>query len=249
MESSKTTQAKNKKGGLKAKTQRVRAKLLNTYYGKPIDDMKLIAITGSTGKTIVAHFMHEILNAAGEQVAVFASDQPFKVSVLHKFLNDAWKAGANYVIVTTPAETLKNNVFYGLPIHVAAMTNFVTSSLKDMTPEEFLEDEKTLFDMDPENVVLNYDDLNYETFKDFKGKKRTITYGHASSDVKILSSKLYKKGTEVTISTNSEIRTYATFVPGETAVSYMAAAVAIAELLDIKTDTIIEGIANYDYDK
>ena len=108
---------------------------------------------------------------------------------------------------------------------------------------------KTLFDMDPENVVLNYDDLNYETFKDFKGKKRTITYGHASSDVKILSSKLYKKGTVVTISTNSEIRTYATFVPGETAVSYMAAAVAIAELLDIKTDTIIEGIANYDYDK
>ena len=116
-----------------------------------------------------------------------------------------------------------------------------------MSPEEFLENEKTLFDMEPENVVLNYDDLNYETFKEFKGKKRTITYGHSSSDVKILSSKLYKKGTEATISTNSEIRTYATFVPGETAVSYMAAAVAVADILDIKPDIIIEGIANYEY--
>lgn len=249
MKSSKTPQAKNKKGGLKAKTQRLRAQLLNTYYGKPIEDMKLIAITGSTGKTIVAHYMHEILNAAGEQVAVFASDQPFKVSALHKFLNDAWKAGANYVVVTTPTETLKNNVFYGLPVHVAAMTNFVTSSLKDMTPEEFLEDEKTLFDMEPENIVLNYDDLNYGTFKEFKGKKRTITYGHASSDVKVLSSKLYKKGTEATISVRGEIRTFATFVPGETAASYMACAVAISELLDLKTDTIAEGIANYEYDK
>lgn len=245
MESSKTPQAKNKKGGLKAKTQRARAKFLNTYYGKPIQDMKLIAITGSTGKTVVAHFLHEILNAAGEQVAVFASDQPFKVSVLHKFLNDAWKAGANYVVVTTPVESLKNNVFYGLPVHVAAMTNFVTSSLKDMSPEEFLEDEKTLFDMEPENVVLNYDDLNYETFKEFKGKKRTITYGHSSSDIKVLSSKLYKKGTEATISISGDVRTYATFVPGETAVSYMAAAVAVAEILEIKTDTIIDGIANY----
>ena len=232
MEPSKTPQAKNKKGGLKAKTQRIRAQLLNTYYGKPIEDMKLIAITGSTGKTVV-----------------FASDQPFKASVLHKFLNDAWKAGANYVVVTTPTETLKNNVFYGLPVYIAAMTNFVTSSLKDMTPEEYLEDEKTLFDMNPENVVLNYDDLNYDTFKDFKGKKRTATYGHASSDVKILSSKLYKKGTEATISTRGEIRTFATFVPGETAVSYMACAVAISELLDIKTDIIAEGIANYEYNK
>ncbi|MBR6965212.1 hypothetical protein IKH83_02795 [Candidatus Saccharibacteria bacterium] len=249
METGNAPKVQNKKGGFKAKRQRAHAKLLNTYYGKPIQDMKLVAVTGSTGKTIVAHYLHEILNAAGEQVAVFASDQPFKAATLHKFFNDAWKAGANYVIVTTPNESLRDNVFYGLPIHVAAMTNFVTSSLTDMTPEEFLDDEKTLFDMKPENVVLNYDDLNYETFKDFKGEKRTITYGHSSSDVKILSSKLYKKGTEATISTRGDIRTFATFVPGETAVSYMACAIAVSEILEISTEKILEGIANYEYNQ
>lgn len=239
------SQSKNKKGGLKARGQRLKAGILKSYYGNPMKDMKLIAITGTTGKVTVAHYVHEILKAAGEQVAVLASDQPFKLGMLHKFLSDAWKAGANVVIVTVPAETLRDNVFYGLPVQVAAMTNFVTASLKDMTADEYLEDEKTLFDMEPEMVVMNHDDANYEDFASFKGKKATLDYGLTGTDVKILNSKLYPKGTEATLSIKSEIMSVATFVPGETAVSYMACATAIAKALDIKTDAIIDGIAEY----
>lgn len=231
---------------MSSKSQKLHAKLLNTYYGRPIKDMKLIAITGTTGKTTVAHFVHEILKAAGEQVAVLASDQPFKVSMLHKFLSDAWKAGANYIIVTTPVKSLATNVFYDLPVHIAAMTNFVTSSLTDMSPKEYLDNEKTLFDMKPEIVILNHDDMNYETFQSFKGKKSTFTFGKQDSDIKILTSKLYKKGTEVTISVNSDIISIASFIPGETTVSYMASAAAIAHSLGIKNNHIIDGIANYD---
>ena len=237
--------AKNKKGGVKAGAQKVRAKLLKSYYGNPAKDMKVIAITGTTGKVIVAHYVHEILRASGEQVAVLASDQPFKMGVLHKFLSDAWKAGANYVIVTVPAEGLRDNIFYGLPVNVAAMTNFVTSGLHDMEPEEYLESEKTLFDMKPEIVVLNGDDLNYDTFANFKGSKETIVFGQSGADVKILNSKLYPKGTEATLSIKSEVISVATFVAGETAVSYMACAAAIASGLGISTDDIIDGIAEY----
>ena len=241
----KSNTRKNKNGGLKSKSQKIRAKVLKSYYGNPLKDMKLIAITGTTGKTTVAHYVHEILKAKGEQVAVLASDQPFKVGMLHKFLSDAWKAGANYVIVTVPAEGLRDNVFYGLPVTVAAMTNFITASLKDMEPEEYLENEKTLFDMKPEIVVLNYDDLNYNTFSTFRGTDKTISYGSTSSDVKILNSKLYTKGTEATLSINSEIITVATFLPGETAASYMACAAAIAYSLGIPNEKIIDGIAEY----
>ena len=241
----KTNQAKNKKGGLKAGTQKIKAKVLKSYYGNPLRDMKLVAITGTTGKTTVAHYIHEILRAAGEQVAVLASDQPFKMGMLHKFLSDAWKAGANVVIVTVPAEDLRDNVFYGLPVTVAAMTNFVTAGLDDMTPEEYLENEKTLFDMKPEIVVLNKDDINYETFAEFKGTKSTVSFGQSGADVKILNSKLYPKGTEATLSINAEITTVATFVPGETSVSYMACAAAIAKGLDLNIEKIVDGIAEY----
>lgn len=239
------SKGKNKKGGLKSKRQKLKAKMLKSYYGNPMKDMKLIAITGTTGKVTVAHYVHKILKASGEQVAVLASDQPFKLGMLHKFLSDAWKAGANYVVVTVPAEGLRDNVFYGLPVYVAAMTNFVTAGLKDMEPEEYLNNEKTLFDMKPEYVVLNYDDVNYETFSELKGTKGTITYGTSSSDVKILNSKLYGKGTEATMSISGEIVTLATFVTGETAVSYMACAAGIATALEISNDNIIDGIAEY----
>lgn len=242
----KSTKAKNKNGGLKSKSQKAKAKLLKSYYGNPIKDMRLVAITGTTGKMIVAHYVHEILRATGEQVAVLASDQPFKMGMLHKFLSDAWKAGANYVIVTVPAENLRNNIFYGLPVTVAGMTNFVTSKLSDMEPEEYLESEKTLFDMEPEIVVLNTDDTHYDTFAEFKGTKNTVTYGQSGSDVKILNSKLYAKGTEATLSIKSDILSVATFVTGETAVPYMACAAAIASALGISGDKIADGIAEYD---
>ena len=237
---------KNKNGGVRAGAQKVKAKLLKSYYGNPTKDMKLIAITGTTGKVIVAHYIHEILRASGEQVAVLASDQPFKMGMLHKFLSDAWKAGANYVIVTVPAEGLRDNIFYGLPVNVAAMTNFVTAGLHDMEPEEYLENEKTLFDMKPEIVVLNGDDLNYDTFAGFKGSKETVVFGQSGADVKILNSKLYPKGTEATLSLKSEVISVATFITGETAVSYMACAAAIASGIGLSTDNIIDGIAEYE---
>lgn len=241
----KSTKAKNKKGGVKKNSQKIKAKLLKSYYGNPLKDMKLIAITGTTGKVIVAHYVHEILRASGEQVAVLASDQPFKMGMLHKFLSDAWKAGANYVIVTVPAEGLRDNIFYGLPVTVAAMTNFVTARLHDMEPEEYLDNEKTLFDMKPEIVVLNGDDLNYDTFSEFKGTRETLVFGQSGADIKILNSKLYPRGTEATLSIKSEIASVATFVVGEPAVSYMACAAAITNGLNIKTDDIIDGIAEY----
>ena len=241
----KSTQKKNKNGGLKKNSQKIKAKVLKSYYGNPMKDMKLIAITGTTGKTTVAHFVHEILKATNEQVAVLASDQPFKMGMLHKFLSDAWKAGANYVIVTVPAEGLRDNVFYGLPVTIAAMTNFVTAGLSDMEPEEYLENEKTLFDMNPDIVVLNHDDINYDTFEEFKGKELTVTYGQTGVDVKILTSKLYGKGSEATLSIKSDVTSVASFVPGETAVSYMACAAAIANAIGIDNEKIVNGLAEY----
>lgn len=246
MEKPRTTKAPNKSSKIKKRAQIVKAKLLKSYYGNPAKDMKLIAITGTTGKVTVAHYVHEILRSAGEQVAVLASDQPFKISMLHKFLSDGWKAGANYVVVTVPAEGLRDNIFYGLPINVAAMTNFVTADLNDMTPEEYLNSEKTLFNMHPEIVVLNSDDKNFETFEGFKGKDKTVVYGQTSADVKILNSKLYPKGTEVSLSIDSEIISAATFVTGETSASYMACAAAIANAIGISSKHIVDGIAEYE---
>ncbi|MBQ9020172.1 hypothetical protein IJ096_02535 [Candidatus Saccharibacteria bacterium] len=229
---------------------KLKAKALATYYGNPIKDMKLICVTGSTGKTKVARFVYEILKAAGEQVEILASDGALKIGELHKFFSEAWKAGANYVVVTTPAESLQQDVFYGLPVYIAAITDFVPSTLSDMTADDFKASTATLFDMDPEIVILNHDDIHYQDFASFAGQKATLTYGQDRfSAVQIESSKLYRLGSEASLNLSGTRFTVASFLTGETAVSYMACATAIATALHISTDYIVEGLANFEPDE
>lgn len=226
---------------------KVKAKALAAYYGHPLKDMKLICVAGTVGKMTVAHLVHKILETAGQRVAVMASDQEIKVGALHKFLSDAWKAGANYVIVTASGDSLAKGAFYGLPVHVAVMTDyalggdFLGTSLGDKPAETIL------FESDPDIVILNHDDVNYSMFRNYAGTKATLTYGRSHfSDVLIESSKLYKKGTEARLNIAGSHFTVASFLTGEAAVGYMAAAAAVATALKIATDSIVEGLADYD---
>ena len=238
------TSKKPKKGGKSAK---LKAKLLNTYYGHPLKDMKLICVTGTTGKTEVANYVFEILKAAGQPVEILASEQGIKVSTLHKFLSQSWKSGANYVVVTAPAESLERDVFYDLPVHVAALTNFVPAGLNAPSSEEYADAESILFKMSPNYTVLNRDDAHFSTFEKFAGVKGTLTYGSDRfSTVQILNHKLYKKGAEANLAIGTTRFTVATFLTGEPVISYMAAAAAIANALHISPEKITEGIANYE---
>jgi len=243
MEGNTKSAAKRPKFNLK----RTRSKLLAAYYGHPARDLRLICITGTTGKSTVAHYVHEILRAASQSVAILASDTNIKPTVLHKFLNDAWKAKATYAIITAPASALANEAFYGLPIYVAALTDFVPASARDLNPEAYLAAKSTLFRMSPDIVVLNRDDAHYPDFAEFRGKNETITYGASSdSDLRVDYSKLYRKGTEASLVTGRQAYTVASFLTGEPTVAYMACAAAIATALNIAPQTIAEGIANYE---
>lgn len=226
---------------------RAKVKLLASYYGHPARDLRLICITGSTGKSTVAHYVHEILKAASQPAAILASDQTIKATTLHKFLNDAWKAKVTYAVITAPATALAKEAFYGLPIYAAALTDFVPSSLTDADAKAYLETKETLFRMNPEVVVLNRDDAHYPDFSQFRGTAETLTYGASSdSDLKIVGSKLYRKGTEAELSFAGREWTVASFQTGEPTVSYMACAAAITTALNISPSTIAEGIANYE---
>lgn len=235
------------KKSVKNKGTKIKAKLLNTYYGHPLKDMKLICITGTAGKVEVAHFVYEILKAAGHPVELLASESNIKLGTLHKFLSQSWKAGANYVVVTAPAESLEKDTFYDLPVHVAALTNYIPSSLGDEPAEDYVSGESILFKMSPDYVVLNREDANYDKFEQFAGTKGTLTYGQDRfSTVQILTHKLYKKGAEANLVIGTSRFTVATFLTGEPVISYMAAATAVANALHIAPEKITEGIANYE---
>lgn len=228
---------------------KLKAKLLSTYYGRPLKDMKMICIAGTTGKVTVAHLVHKILETAGQRVAILASDQEIKMGTLHKFLSDAWKAGANYVVVTAPGDSLAKGAFYGLPVHVATLTDYVAGgNFLDGSADE-RPAEMALFEAEPEIVIVNHDDENYPLFRNYAGTKATLTYGKSHfSDILVESSKLYKKGVEAHLNIAGTRFTVASFLTGEQSVGYMAAAAAVATALKIATDPIVEGLADYETD-
>lgn len=232
---------------VRTKTTRARTKILEAYYGHPAKSLKLICITGSTGKAVVARYVHEILQAANIKSAVLASDGNIKTGMIHKFLSDAKKNDANYAILTTPAEALSDNAFYGLPVHIAAITNFIPSTLSSISPEDYLTAKTTLFKMNPNYVILNQDDRHFADFAKFHGVKDTYTYGvDDGTNVRIDDFTLYKKGTEANLAIGFKNFSTATFVTGEPAVSYMACAACIASALKISANIISAGIANYE---
>ena len=244
---SKKSEKTDKKTKKKLSKNRLKAKIFSTYYGHPARDMKLICVTGMTGKTAVAHFIHSILGEAGERVAVLASESEIKTGMLHKFLSDAWKAGANYVVVTAPASSLADDLFAELEVYMAVLTDYVPSHLGEPSSKEYEALPDTLFDMTPKYVVLNHDDKHYDDFKDaFVGTEGTINYGvSADSDVIIEDSTLYKKGSEASLNFEGNRFTVASFLPGETSVSYMACAASAGLMLGVSTENIENGIADF----
>lgn len=228
---------KSEKGvKMKSRMQRIRGKILSSYYGNPIKDMKMICVVGAQDAVPVARLVHEILQAAGLSSAVLAADTPIKAGTLHKFLNEAWKAKNHYVVVTAPVESLKNNVFHGLPVHVAALTD---------TTDEVLEVADSLFAAAPAIVVLNHDDVNYGKFEQYVGATDTYTYGRTTgATVRIDNSKLYARGTEANLIFGNKTFTVASFLTGEPVVSQMAGAATVATALHVAPAAIAEGVAN-----
>lgn len=230
----------------KMSKNRLKAKLLNVYYKNPTHEMKLVCVTGMTGKTAVARFLHQILTDAGERSAVLISDGEVKTSVLHKFLHDAWENNTNYAIVTAPADSIEDDLFAELEIFAAVLTDYIPSRIGDPTAEEYEAADDTLFDKKPAYVILNRDDTHYETFaKSLKGEIGTITYGEdLGSDMLIASSRLYRRGTEASLDYEGKRFTVASFFSGKPAISYMACTAATAAALGISTDSIINGLAD-----
>lgn len=241
--------AKSKKSPLKAKLQKTKARLLSSYYSNPAKDLKIFAITGSTGRDITAHYLQEILKSRDPKTGLIID--PTSATALYKKLYKIWKTGTDHVVVSVSSTALASHIFYGLPIYAAVLTDDSSSAPQTDTtdaPNEPVSDAKSiLFNTQPFFSILNYDDPSYELFAKYPSKTATLSFGHArSADLKVNRFKLYKKGTEANLSFNSETFDVATYVTGEECVPYMAAAAAAALAVEFPSDAIIDGIASYE---
>lgn len=239
-----------------------RIKLISAKYGNPARNLKVIAVTGTNGKTTTVNYINEILKEAGLKTAMFSTalievagetqlnDLNATVASterMQQFFRDAKKAGVDYVVLEITSHALDQHKLDSVPIEAAVMTNLTQDHLDyHKTMENYAAAKGRLFAQSPRFMVLNRDDEWFDYFDKFAAGEQKITYGKSEeAESRIEYVKLYKKGSEARVVIDHQTKLeLATALPGEYNVYNMTAAASLAYLLGIKLNDIVEGIAN-----
>ena len=242
--------------------RRGRVQLISARYGNPARSLRVIAVTGTNGKTTTVNYINEILKEAGHKTAMFSTalievagetqlnDLNATVGTtarMQQFFADAKKAKVDYVVLEITSHALQQHKLDTVPIEVAVMTNLTQDHLDyHKTMEAYAEAKGKLFAGEPKFIVLNRDDDWFDFFDTFPAGAQKITYGaHDEAEAKIEYVKLYKKGSEARVVIDHQTKLeLATALPGQFNVYNMTAAAATAYLLGVKLRDIIEGVAN-----
>lgn len=249
-------------GQLEDSYRKGRVRMVRARYGDPAKNLKVIAVTGTNGKTTTLNYINEILKEAGYRTAMFTTAvievdgqrhiNEYNATIpstdqITKFFRTAKDARVDYVVLEVTSHALDQHKLDGVPIHAAVMTNLTQDHLDyHKSMDEYAAAKAKLFALEPEYIVLNRDDEWFEYYDQFPAGSQKITYGkHADAEAKIEHTKLYRKGSEATIVIDHQTKLdMATALPGEFNVYNMAAAAAAAYLLGVSVTDIIEGAAN-----
>lgn len=239
-----------------------RVKALSARYGNPARHLRVIAVTGTNGKTTTCNYLNEIFKAAGHTTAMFTTavievagerklnDLNMTVAStqqMQRFFRDARNAHADFVVLEITSHALVQFKLEGVPIEAAVMTNLTQDHLDyHHTMEEYAAAKGLLFAKKPRFIVLNRDDDWFDFYNKYEPIEAKITYGAGEeAEARISQVKLYKKGSEARIVIDHQTKCdLATALPGKYNVYNLTAAAATAYLFHIKLEDIAEGIAN-----
>ncbi len=239
-----------------------RIRVVRTRYGNPAKSLKVIAVTGTNGKTTTLNYLNEILKEAGQKTAMFTTavieingvrkinDLNATVALtaqMQQFFKQAKKAKVDYTLLEVTSHALDQHKLDGVPILAAVITNLTQDHLDyHKTMESYATAKGKLFAMNPQFIVLNRDDQWYEFFDKYQAADQKITYGrHDAAEVRVTRTKLFRKGSEADLLLDHHLKLeLATALPGEYNIDNMVAAATTAYVLGVDLSDIMEGAAN-----
>lgn len=150
-------------------------------------NMKIIGVTGTSGKSTTTDFITRILEEKGEKVASLSSIR-FKVAnkewenkykmtmpgrfVIQKFLAQARRAGCKYVVLEVTSEGIRQFRHKFINFDCAVFTNLTPEHIESHGGFENYRNEKLkLFKVTKNIHVINADDQNAKYFLDIPANK------------------------------------------------------------------------------
>ncbi len=240
--------------------RRSRLLVAQARYRFTARDMRIIAVTGTNGKTTTCMFINAMLKNAGYKTAMLttavyemAGDaRPNHnhrtvpvTSELFAFFREAKNARVDFVVMEATSQALHQHKLRGLPIEVAVMTNLSQDHLDyHGTMHDYALAKSRLFNryMNPNYTVLNRDDQWFDFFR-----KRNVgvlsTYGQdKQSDVRIQNVQSQGSGSTFTLVFDGAKQPVDIKLPGLFNVYNAAAAAGVGQWLGMSNNDIAKGL-------
>ena len=180
--------------------------LLEQEYGYIIDEMKIVGITGTNGKTTSCYLTYQILNNLGIKCAYIGTigfylkdkirnlpNTSVDIADLYGLLVEVYENGYKYVCLEVSSQGLAMNRFETIKFDVAVFTNLTQDHLDyHKTMEKYCLAKQQLFKKLKSGgiAIVNSDDKYKDYF--LLKQNRNVTFG-SNGDYKIVSTKFSSK--------------------------------------------------------
>lgn len=245
------------------------SKIWNSFYEYPTKNMKVIAFTGTNGKTSCVHLLKSILRNANKKYGVIStigseingnklnlsggSDVSDVVSsmttpdpeILYRILNDMKNDGVEYVVMEASSHSLNQHKLAGIEVFIGAFTNLSSEHLDyHKNIENYYDSKKKLFKTCKIGVV-NFDKEYGKRLKNEFENLKTVS--KIQGDFHFENIICNQEGCTFDFYNGKEKIQLKSKLIGNFVPENIALAVSCACLLEISTRNIQEGILECEY--
>ncbi len=234
---------------------------LQARFGFPAHGMRVVAVTGTNGKTTTCCYINEVLKAAGYKTAMYTTavieiagvSEPNKThrtlpltEQLLRFLKVAKKHKVDFLVLEVTSQALDQHKLVGIPVEIAVMTNLTQDHLDyHGTMERYAAAKARLFNsyMNPKYCVLNADDPRYDYYN-IESAGQVVSYGRSlDATDRMTAVKSTKDGNTWKLTNANTNLDLTTKLSGEFNAYNASAAALVGQILEIKPAAIAKGLA------
>ncbi len=228
---------------------------LKENYGKYLEEMNIVGITGTNGKTTSAYLLYDALNKLGIKCGYIGtvglylkngkvSDLPNTspdICDMYDMIISAYDAGYRNMAIEVSSQGLVRGRLDTIPFKYAVFTNLTQDHLDEhKTMENYAKAKSLLFEkLTSDGVsIINYDDK----YKDYFKSKNIIYYGLTGGDYKVEDTIYHNQGTTFNYNHNGEVTTINSPLLGEYNIYNLLGVIIILENMNIPKDNIVKVI-------
>lgn len=214
----------------------------NVKYGFPSKKLRVIAVTGTDGKTTTSTLIYHILKTAGKKVALISTvaayigdkeiDTGFHVTSpeefqLQRLLKDIADQGYEFVVLEATSHGIHQFRLFGIVPEICVLTNITHEHLDyHKTYERYVQVKASLLSMS-RTVVINQDDMSYAPVLDILKK-------HSRVKISTYSGKILPKELQYPVTSR---------FPEPYNHANAMAAITTAQMLDVSNTVVVRAIS------